>query len=117
MCSKAALYVSNLIATERFEQLNGLIYDESIEEIKKNFSKLTPQQKKSIAISKDDLHYELPYDFVVNTSNNRTFAKISLLFYYVPGSGELMEKAKFDAKLGFELNDKFRKEFIVADYR
>ena len=59
----------------------------------------------------------LPYDFGVSTSNGRTFAKIFMLFYYVPDSGDLINRAKFDAKLGFELNDRIKNGFIIADYR
>ena len=97
--------------------MNGLVFDESISQIKMNFSKLSAQQKKSIAIVKGDVRFMLPYAFEVDKFDNRTFTKISLLFYYVPESGELMERAMFDAKLGLELNQRIRKEFIVADYR
>jgi hypothetical protein len=114
---KAVITVSNLIARNQFERLSGLVFDESINIIKTNFSKLTSEQQMSISIVKEDIRFMLPYDFDVSTSNERTFAKMSVLFYYVPDSGDLINRAKFDAKLGFELNERIKNGFIIADYR
>ena len=59
----------------------------------------------------------LPYDFGVSTNNGRTFATMSLLFYYVPDSGDLINRAKFDANLADELRERIKNGFIIADYR
>jgi hypothetical protein len=114
---KAVITVSNLIARNQFERISGLVFDESINIIKTNFSKLTSEQQKSITIVREDIRFLLPYDFGITTSNGRTFAKMSVLFYYVPDSGDLIKRAKFDAKLGFELNERIKNGFIIADYR
>jgi hypothetical protein len=114
---KAVITVSNLIARNQFERLSGLVFDESINIIKTNFSKLTSEQQKSISIVKEDIRFLLPYDFGVSTSNGRTFMKIFMLFYYVPDSGDLINRAKFDANLAVELNERMKNGFIIADYR
>ena len=114
-----------MIAQNQFERLNGLVYDGSINIIKDNFSKLTSEQKNSIAIAKNDIRFCLPYYFNISNQNGRRFAELSTLIYYVPESGELLKQAQFDAKLGLELNQRIilemykrvRNDFIIADYR
>lgn len=106
-----------MIAQNRFERLDGLVFEDSLKIIKENFNRLTSEQKKSIGVSKEDIRFLLPYDFDISTNNGRTFAKLSTLFYYVPDSGDLIKRAQFDAKLGFELNERIKNGFIIADYR
>ena len=114
---KAAITVSNLIARNQFERLSGHVLNKSINIIKTNFSKLTPEQQKSISIHKEDIRIMFPSDICVSTRNGRTFAQMSVRIYYVPGSGELINRANFDANFAGELWERIKNDFIVADYR
>ena len=105
-----------MIAQNQFERLHGLVYEGSINIIKDNFSKLTSEQKNSIAITKNDIRFCLPHYFNISNENGRRFAELSTLIYYVPESGELIKQAQFDVKLNFELNERIKNGFIIADY-
>ena len=132
---KAAIVVSTLISRNQFQRLSGLVLEDSISTIKDNFSKLTPEQKNSIEIKKDDIRFSTPYHFGTRVNEGRTFANLSALFYYGPNTSELVKQAdvlkraqldetyseqikqaQMDAQ-GFEIRNKIKKDLIVGDYR
>ena len=96
------------------------MYNETIEDIKNNVKKLTTEQKKLIAVNKDDVQYRIMYNFEVSQGAAKKYIRISVLFYYAPGFGEIMEKIKADPSKQFELADEIKTKVrgsLSADYK
>ena len=72
--------------------MNGLVYNETIDEIKNNIKKLSPEQKSSIAINKEDIQNARLLNFEFRKTNNKIFVRVSIQFFYTPKLRELLEK-------------------------
>ncbi|XP_043252976.1 m-AAA protease-interacting protein 1, mitochondrial-like isoform X2 [Colletes gigas] len=53
--------VSHALANENYEELNGLVEDKTLEILKENVSRLTPEQRNLIAVRQDWLVDPVPY--------------------------------------------------------
>lgn len=96
------------------------MYKETIEDIKNNVKKLTPEQKKLIAINKEDVQYRIMYDFEVSQGAAKKYIRISVLFYYAPGFDKIMQTIKTDPRKQFELADEIKakvRSSLCADYK
>lgn len=115
---KAMILISNIISRGDFDSLKGLVQESSIETIKKNYSRLSPQQKDLIGTKKDDIQMQTLHLFeTASPSDDVTFVKIGLLFQIVPGITEAFDEAKRNPNSHLELIKKFQNDLIVADYQ
>lgn len=114
------LNISNSISRGEFDSLKGLVRDDSIEIIKKNFSLLSDQQKKQIATRKEDIHLHRLHVFETvsnqNGSNQVTYVKIGMLFHILPGIANMWENVK-DSNALMEIAKRMLTDLIVADYQ
>lgn len=108
-----------MISRGDFESLNGLVQSSSIETIKQNYSKLSTQQKESIATRKEDIQMSTPHLFETATpeGSDRSYVKIGIAFQIVPGLSTLLEEAKQNPNALMELTKKIQTDLIVADYQ
>ena len=116
------LNVSNSISQGDFESLKPLIQEDSLEIIKKNYALLNQEQKKLIGVVETDNQGMAPYLFqqAEDDSSSRTFVKIGVLFFYVPGFGDKLNKVfkpQSSVSEFTEAAQTFKFNLIVADYR
>lgn len=111
------LHISNSISRGDFDSLKGLVRDESIETIKKNFAQLSAQQKEKIATRKEDIQMQSLHVFeTVSFENAATYVKIGMLFQMLPGLANMWENAK-DPNALMEIAKRMQTDLIVADYQ
>lgn len=79
---KAIITVSGWISEGEFVNLSGLVKDDSIEKIKRNFSKLNDKQKASIRLNFSGMSTLFPYQFNLTQLEDKHLASISVLAYH-----------------------------------
>ena len=64
--------------------------------MEETFYQQTSEQKKSYGIARENIRYFKENEFSITKSNGRKIAQISVQIWYVPQTGDLIKKAKFD---------------------
>ncbi|XP_031432300.1 uncharacterized protein LOC105891910 [Clupea harengus] len=62
---QAVVHVSAMVSNGKFEDLKGVVTDEAVERVKTKYKVLSHAQKKTLAISSDDIVFVLPEDVSV----------------------------------------------------
>jgi hypothetical protein len=76
-----------LISHGKFDELKDLVAHKTIEEIKKNYSKLSCNQRNLIAINPRDIFTQILYEFKIFENENKDkFVKFSIHICYIPYS-------------------------------
>ena len=109
---KGLIKVSNLISKGNFDELKGLVYDEAIQELKDNFSKLTLSQKTQIGVNENDLLSHVPYDFEIKGD----FVRLGVVFYYIPNSNYSSFEAEKNVSQLYNILNERRDDILVANY-
>ncbi|XP_077990936.1 m-AAA protease-interacting protein 1, mitochondrial-like [Glandiceps talaboti] len=63
---KALVLVSNEISNGNIDELEGLLTEEAMNEVKERYKKLSVQERQSIALKDEDILYSFPYQLGVN---------------------------------------------------
>ena len=86
-----------MIARNQFQRLRGgLVVKKVIDDLEAYFYQLTSEQKNSYGIARENIRALRAYDYSIRARNGRTIAQIDVQIYYVPVSGDLINKSKFD---------------------
>lgn len=109
--------VSNMISRGEFENLKGLVHDDAVEIVKKNYQQLSSSQKSLLPVNPNDVQVQVHYLFQEAKTESSLFVKMGLLFYVVPGFHEALEKSIFDPVQQIEMRKRFQQDMIVVDYR
>ena len=75
-----------MVSKAEFEQLRGLVADQAIKEIKKNYATLTTNQKSLIGIKTYDEHFTNASFEIIKNKDTSVLVRISFKVYYIPNS-------------------------------
>ncbi|CAH1788792.1 unnamed protein product, partial [Owenia fusiformis] len=83
----AIVHVSNLISTGDFDSLEGLVTDEAIAEIRRNYADLNDDCRAMIKVDPGDLFMRFMYEIgvVMNDETEQRFVEITVVLHGLQG--------------------------------
>lgn len=113
---QAVATVSSSISSGDFNSLNGLVTEEALEEIKKNYYRLSHDQRKFIAIDTKDLFLKLIYEIgmIFDDESKRKFVEITALMQGFHGLGNLRNQSVEELSKAMESSPD---QIYICNYR
>ncbi|KAK6165654.1 hypothetical protein SNE40_022540 [Patella caerulea] len=109
---QAVVVVSRLVGEGKFNDLNGLVEDEAIKEIERNYVYLNNKQKYEIPVKRDDIIHRFIYEIgmMFDDNSNKRFVEITVVVF---GEKDRPLSTRFfpDTNRCFICNYRFIKEF------
>lgn len=112
--------MSHLLATQKYEELNGLVEEKTIETLKQSVDLLTEEQRNLIIVAKDHIRIIGPIDINVKmseTNDNEYAIEVSKIVYYTDVANTLEDDSQEDQNI-FEVITKNidPKPVIICNY-
>lgn len=110
--------VSDLVSRGRFDELEGLVTSEAVQEVSRNYQNLSSTQRQFVSVNTNDLFFRFVYEIgmIFDDNTQRRFVEITTVFYGLHG----LAKAKMEAKIGHaqqHAHHHIRNEIYVCNYR
>ncbi|XP_043283073.1 uncharacterized protein [Venturia canescens] len=90
---QALLVISRALASEDYDQLNGLVTVDVIDTLRNNISRLNYEQKKCIAVQEGDIYLSFPSSVSIEEENDRKVVEIGVVHHYMQGFGLMKDQA------------------------
>ncbi|CAF0900182.1 unnamed protein product [Adineta ricciae] len=120
---QALTVVSQLIANDQFDDLQGFVTREAINEVRKNFHKLSSEQKQKIPVEESEIVFSYPYliGIIMDDKTNTRMVEITMIFH-VLRDRELYRQEILNAPGGVASNwtsamKKMRDNIVVCNYK
>lgn len=102
---QALVHVSQELAKGNFSALEGLIISSSMEEVKRNFAKLSLKQRLDLGVVAEDIFFSFPYQIGVIFTNEggpheRIFVEITMCYHVFKGFQDHLEQAARNENTG-----------------
>ncbi|XP_067001256.1 uncharacterized protein [Anabrus simplex] len=119
--AKQALeYVSGCLSRGDYDSLKGLVAEEALEEVKRNISTFSIQQRQMLDITKDDIYFSFPYQIGVmfndDDKNQQRFVEITMVYHTLRGLKQLREQGT-SSPVNMGTMAEYRDKIIICNYR
>ncbi|XP_064598480.1 m-AAA protease-interacting protein 1, mitochondrial-like [Liolophura sinensis] len=114
--SQALEFVSSCISRGNFDDLEGLVTYEAIQEIQNNFADLNLEEKRKLSVKASDIFFKFVYEIgmIFDDDTNQRFVEITVVFQGFPGFEEVSQKS---GPQYYEHVMENQKEVYVCNYR
>lgn len=112
---QALALVSAMLASGDFKSLEGLVTNDAIAEIQRNYSLLNVKQRQILAVKLSDIYFCFLHQIgiIMDDNSQQRFVEATVVYHYIPGLGEAREKQTPLADSMSEVRDLV----YVANYR
>ncbi|KFM74254.1 hypothetical protein X975_19857, partial [Stegodyphus mimosarum] len=109
---QALTVVSSFLSQGDFQSLAGLVTDEAITEIKRNFAALNVKERQDLFVKVADILFAFPYQvgIIFDDSNQRRFAEITVVYHCMNDFEELKSQGK-------ALTEDAKEDIKICNYR
>ncbi|CAF0822076.1 unnamed protein product [Rotaria sp. Silwood1] len=120
---QALTVVSRLIGNNQFDDLSGLVTQQAINEIKKNYENLTSEQKQKISVDESEIVFTYPYliGMIMDEQKNSRLVEITMIFHILKDRNSYQEEmlhAKGDSITNWTATmKKMRDNIVVCNYK
>ncbi|XP_076038830.1 m-AAA protease-interacting protein 1, mitochondrial [Oratosquilla oratoria] len=117
---QAFVRVSQLLSAGNFEDLNGLVTDDSLKEIKRNYSLMTLKQRLELSSAPEDVFFSFPYQIGIifeegDDLPQRIFVEITMCFHIFRGFEDYL--SRHEGSIGIQQAYNSQDRISVANYR
>ncbi|KAG8180704.1 hypothetical protein JTE90_005801 [Oedothorax gibbosus] len=104
--------VSSFLSQGDFNSLKGLVTEDAITEIKRNFSSLTVKERQDLLIKVTDILFAFPHQIgiIFDDNNQKRFAEITVVYHCMNDFEELKAQGKV-------LTENSREDVKICNYR
>ncbi|CAF0817089.1 unnamed protein product [Rotaria sordida] len=120
---QALTVVSHLIGNNQFDDLSGLVTQQVIDEVKKNYENLTSEQKQKIPIEESEIVFSYPYliGMIMDEQINSRLVEITMIFHVLKDRNSYQQEvlhAKGDSVANWAATmKKMRNNIVVCNYK
>nr|CAD7265688.1 unnamed protein product [Timema shepardi] len=110
--------VSGYLSNGNYEALQGLVTDETLQEVKSNIAEFSMQQRLELALSKEDIYFSFPYQIGVmfNDNDQQRFVEITMCYHVLKGLKELREQG-ITPPINMGVLPEYRDKLQICNYR
>ncbi|XP_049962471.1 uncharacterized protein LOC126482399 isoform X1 [Schistocerca serialis cubense] len=112
--------VSAYLPKGDFENLEGLVHEDTIKELKKNITSFSLKHRQELAVNKEDIYFSFPYQIGVMFSdddeNQKRFVEITMVYHVLRGLQELKEQG-IVPPMNMGLLPEYREKMFICNYR
>lgn len=118
---QAVQVVSNLLAEPNFDELHGMVDDDTIAKMRQIVGSMTPEQRQWIVVNEEDVQWIFPYEIQFITKENtlenksRFFVEIMVVIHAYRDTD--VELSDLIGKPNAEVMKKLETNYSVANYR
>ncbi|KAG8232772.1 hypothetical protein J437_LFUL012912 [Ladona fulva] len=120
---QAVEVVSHAISNGDWEQLNPIVIEETLSEIKRSVSSFSAQQRKDLAVSKEDIYFSFPYQVGVMFDDEKErqgvqqrFVEITMCYHVLLGLKELRAR-DITPPLNVGISPEYQDRICICNYR
>lgn len=112
---QALAAVSALLSQGDFQALTGLVSDEAVSEVQRNYSLLSLKQRQELKVKPSDILFTFPYQIGISMDDSgiKRFAEITVVYHCLKGLEEKKEIKSPDKKFIESTKD----EITICNYR
>nr|CAD7587247.1 unnamed protein product [Timema genevievae] len=115
---RAVEVVSGYLSNGNYEALQGLVTNETLQEVKSNIAEFSMQQRLELALSKEDIYFSFPYQIGVmfNDNDQQRFVEITMCYHVLKGLKELKEQG-ITPPINMGVLPEYRDKLQICNYR
>ncbi|CAG2054690.1 unnamed protein product [Timema podura] len=115
---QAVEVVSGYLSNGNYEALQGLVTNETLQEVKSNIAEFSMQQRLELALSKEDIYFSFPYQIGVmfNDNDQQRFVEITMCYHVLKGLKELREQG-ITPPINMGVLPEYRDKLQICNYR